>query len=66
VCEQWRKPPGRKLRVDVDLSSTSPRGPRRRDLLKRCEYWLRAGEVPQARASWVEIGTGYARSLPPK
>jgi hypothetical protein len=43
-----------------------PRGPRRRDLLKRCEYWLRAGEVPQARASWVEIGTGYARSLLPK
>jgi hypothetical protein len=50
----------------VDLSSTSPRGPRRRDLLKRCEYWLRAGEVPLARASWVEIGTGYARSLPPE
>jgi hypothetical protein len=24
VCERWQKPPSRKLRVDVDLSSTSP------------------------------------------
>jgi hypothetical protein len=34
-----------------------PRGPRRRDLLKRCEYWLRAGEVPQAR---VEVDPASA------
>src|SRR5215218_6471279 len=26
-----------------------PHGPRRRDLLKQREYWLRAGEVPKAR-----------------
>jgi hypothetical protein len=26
-----------------------PRGPRRRDLLRQRDYWLRAGEVPKAR-----------------
>jgi hypothetical protein len=34
-----------------------PRGPRRGDLLKRCGYWLRAGEVPQAR---VEVDPASA------
>ena len=34
-----------------------PRGPRRRDLLKQREYWLRAGEVPKAR---VEVDPASA------